>query len=172
MNKILFIILFNFTLIIGQSVDATMTIYKNRLALIKQPVSWVIENKSSEIEYGTIPEGIKESTPYLNLSNGTVLNQKLNKNIFSEYKLFKNSLGSSITITTIDDEDQFGTLISISPEGYTLQTRRDVIYIKKDHIKQISLRKIINNPRTSPVLQWDVLSETNNISGNLSLIHI
>jgi len=167
MNKILLIILFNFTLIIGQSVDATMTIYKNRLALIKQPVSWVIENKSSEIEYGTIPEGIKESTPYLNLSNGTVLNQKLNKNIFSEYKLFKNSLGSSVTITTIDDEDQFGTLISISPEGYTLQTRRDVIYIKKDHIKQISLRKIINNPRTSPVLQWDVLSETNNISGNL-----
>ena len=82
MNKILLIILFNFTLIIGQSVDATMTIYKNRLALIKQPVSWVIENKSSEIEYGTIPEGIKESTPYLNLSNGTVLNQKLNKNIF------------------------------------------------------------------------------------------
>ena len=48
MNKILLIILFNFTLIIGQSVDETMTIYKNRLALIKQPFSWVIENKSSK----------------------------------------------------------------------------------------------------------------------------
>jgi hypothetical protein len=142
-------------IIYSQSVDATMTIYRNGLALIKQPVSWIIDNQSNEIEYGIIPEGIKKSTPYLNLSNGKVFNQKLNYNIFSENTLFKKSLGSSVTITTIDDEDQFGTLISISPEGYTLQTRRDVIYIKK------------NNPRTRPVLQWDIISETNNPSGNL-----
>ena len=47
------------------------------------------------------------------------LNQKLNKNLFSEKKLFKESLGSSVTITTIDDEDQFGKLISISSDGYS-----------------------------------------------------
>jgi hypothetical protein len=154
-------------IIYSQSVDATMTIYRNGLALIKQPVSWIIDNQSNEIEYGIIPEGIKKSTPYLNLSNGKVFNQKLNYNIFSENTLFKKSLGSSVTITTIDDEDQFGTLISISPEGYTLQTRRDVIYIKKNHVKQVAVRKIINNPRTRPVLQWDIISETNNPSGNL-----
>ena len=154
-------------IIYSQSADATMTIYKNGLALIKQPVSWIIDNQSNEIEYGIIPEGIKKSTPYLNLSNGKVFNQKLNYNIFSENILFKKSLGSSVTITTIDDEDQFGTLISISPEGYTLQTRRDVIYIKKNHVKQVAVRKIIDNPRTRPVLQWDIISETNNPSGNL-----
>ena len=154
-------------IIYSQSVDATMTIYKNGLALIKQPVSWIIDNQSNEIEYDIIPEGIKKSTPYLNLSNGKVFNQKLNYNIFSENTLFKKSLGSSVTITTIDDEDQFGTLISISPEGYTLQTRRDVIYIKKNHVKQVAVRKIIDNPRTRPVLQWDIISETNNPSGNL-----
>ncbi len=154
-------------IIYSQSVDATMTIYKNGLALIKQPVSWIIDNQSNEIEYGIIPEGIKKSTPYLNLSNGKVFNQKLNYNIFSENTLFKKSLGSSVTITTVDDEDQFGTLISISPEGYTLQTRRDVIYIKKNHVKQVAVRKIIDNPRTRPVLQWDIISETNNPSGNL-----
>jgi len=154
-------------IIYSQSVDATMTIYKNGLALIKQPVSWIIDNQSNEIEYEIIPEGIKKSTPYLNLSNGKVFNQKLNYNIFSENTLFKKSLGSSVTITTIDDEDQFGTLISISPEGYTLQTRRDVIYIKKNHVKQVAVRKIIDNPRTRPVLQWDIISETNNPSGNL-----
>ena len=154
-------------IIYSQSVDATMTIYKNGLALIKQPVSWIIDNQSNEIEYEIIPEGIKKSTPYLNLSNGKVFNQKLNYNIFSENTLFKKSLGSSVTITTIDDEDQFGTLISISPEGYTVQTRRDVIYIKKNQVKQVAVRKIIDNPRTRPVLQWDIISETNNLSGNL-----
>ena len=154
-------------IIYSQSADATMTIYKNGLALIKQPVSWIIDNQSNEIEYEIIPEGINKSTPYLNLSNGKVLNQKLNYNIFSENTLFKKSLGSSVTITTIDDEDQFGTLISISPEGYTVQTRRDVIYIKKNQVKQVAVRKIIDNPRTRPVLQWDIVSETNNLSGNL-----
>jgi len=154
-------------IIYSQSADATMTIYKNGLALIKQPVSWIIDNQSNEIEYEIIPEGINKSTPYLNLSNGKVLNQKLNYNIFSENTLFKKSLGSSVTITTIDDEDQFGTLISISPEGYTVQTRRDVIYIKKNQVKQVAVRKIIDNPRTRPVLQWDIISETNNLSGNL-----
>lgn len=154
-------------IIYSQSADATMTIYKNGLALIKQPVSWIIDNQSNEIEYEIIPEGINKSTPYLNLSNGKVLNQKLNYNIFSENILFKKSLGSSVTITTIDDEDQFGTLISISPEGYTVQTRRDVIYIKKNQVKQVAVRKIIDNPRTRPVLQWDIISETNNLSGNL-----
>ena len=156
-----------FVIIYSQSNDATMTIYKNGFALIKQPVSWSIDKESSEIEYGILPEGIRESTPYLNLSNGKVLNQKLNKNLFSENTLFKKSLGSSVTITTVDDEDQFGKLISISPEGYTLQTRRDVIYIKKNHVKQVAVRKIIDNPRTRPVLQWDIISETNNPSGNL-----
>ena len=131
-----------YVVLLGQSTDATMTIYKNGLALINQPVSWIIDNQSNKIEYEIIPEGIKKSTPYLNLSNGKVFNQKLNYNIFSENTLFKNSLGSSVTITTIDDEDQFGTLISISPEGYTLQTRRDVVYIKKTHVKQVALRKI------------------------------
>ncbi|MDP6879068.1 MAG: hypothetical protein QGI18_10760, partial [Candidatus Marinimicrobia bacterium] len=154
-------------IIYSQSADATMTIYKNGLALIKQPVSWIIDNQTNEIEYEIIPEGINKSTPYLNLSNGKVLNQKLNYNIFSENTLFKKSLGSSVTITTIDDEDQFGTLISISPEGYTVQTRRDVIYIKKNQVKQVAVRKIIDNPRTRPVLQWDIISETNNLSGNL-----
>ena len=166
MKKIV-LLFFTCVIIYSQSIDATMTIYKNGFALIKQPVSWSIDKESSEIEYGILPEGIRESTPYLNLSNGKVLNQKLNKNLFSENTLFKKSLGSSVTITTIDDEDQFGTLISISPEGYTLQTRRDVIYIKKDHVKQISLRKIINNPRMRPVLQWNIFSESNNILGNL-----
>lgn len=165
--RIILLLSFTSIVVFCQSIDATMTIYKNGSALIKQPVSWLINNKSSEIEYSTLPDEIKESTPYLNLSNGRVLNQKLDKNLFSEKKLFKESLGSPVTITTIDDEDQYGTLISISSQGYIIQTRRDVIYIKKDQIKQLSSRKIVDNPRIMPVLKWNITSENNNVSGNL-----
>ena len=85
MKKIV-LLFFTCVIIYSQSIDASMTIYKNGFALIKQPVSWSIDKESSEIEYGTLPEGIRESTPYLNLSNGKVLNQKFNKNLFSENK--------------------------------------------------------------------------------------
>ena len=166
MKKII-LLLFISVIVYSQSFDATMTIYKNGLALIQQPVAWSINGGSSRIEFGTLPEGIRESTPYLSLLNGKVLNQKLNKNLFSEKKLFKESLGSSVTITTIDDEDQFGKLISISSDGYSIQTRRDVVHIKKDQVKQISSRKIIDNPMLRPALQWDVSSNQNNISGDL-----
>ena len=88
MKKIV-LLFFTCVIIYSQSIDATMTIYKNGFALIKQPVSWSIDKESSEIEYGILPEGIRESTPYLNLSNGKVLNQKLNKNLFSENTLLK-----------------------------------------------------------------------------------
>jgi hypothetical protein len=34
-------------------------------------------------------------------------------------------------------------------------------------VKQVAVRKIIDNPRTRPILQWNIISETNNPSGNL-----
>ena len=83
MKKII-LLLFTSVIVYSQSFDATMTIYKNGLALIQQPVAWSINDGSSRIEFGTLPEGIRESTPYLSLLNGKVLNQKLNKNLFSE----------------------------------------------------------------------------------------
>ena len=106
------------SLAFGQSENATMTIYKNGYALVKQPVDWSIGNSPGEVEYSVLPEGIKESSPYLNLQSGQVLNQKLDANLFSESILIKESLGDAVTITTIDDEDEYGTLIAISPDGY------------------------------------------------------
>ena len=95
------------SLAFGQSENATMTIYKNGYALIKQPVHWSLRNSPEEVEYSVLPEGIKESSPYLNLQTGQVLNQKLDGNLFSESVLFKESLGDVVTITTIDDEDEY-----------------------------------------------------------------
>ena len=122
------------SLAFGQSENATMTIYKNGYALVKQPVDWSIKNSLAEVEYGVLPEGIKESSPYLNLQSGQVINQKLDGNLFSGSMLIKESLGDYVTITTNDDEDEYGMLIAISPDGYTIQTRRDVIFLKKEQV--------------------------------------
>ena len=155
------------SLAFGQSENATMTIYKNGYALIKQPVDWTIRYSPGEVEYSVLPEGIKESSPYLNLQSGQVLNQKLDANLFSESILIKESLGDAVTITTIDDEDEYGTLIAISPNGYTIQTRRDVIFLKKEQVKKVTLRKVIENPQSRPMLRWKISSNDYHVTGDL-----
>ena len=155
------------SLAFGQSENATMTIYKNGYALVKQPVDWSISNTPGEVEYSVLPEGIKESSPYLNLQSGQVINQKLDGNLFSESILIKESLGDYATITTIDDEDEYGTLIAISPDGYTIQTRRDVIFLKKEQVKKVTLRKVVENPKFRPSLRWKVSSNDYHVTGDL-----
>ena len=155
------------TLAFGQSENATMTIYKNGYALIKQPVHWSLRNSPEEVEYSVLPEGIKESSPYLNLQTGQVLNQKLDGNLFSESVLFKESLGDVVTITTIDDEDEYGTLIAISSDGYTIQTRRDVIFLKKEQVKKVTLRRVVENPQSGLLLRWKISSNDYLVKGDL-----
>ena len=155
------------SLALGQSDNATMTIYKNGYALVKQPVDWSISNTPGEVEYSVLPEGIKESSPYLNLQSGQVINQKLDGNLFSESILIKESLGDYVTITTIDDEDEYGRLIAISPDGYTIQTRRDVVFLKKEQVKKVTLRKVVENPKFRPSLRWKISSNDYHVTGDL-----
>jgi len=164
-NSLLSILIISF--VFGQSENAIMTIYKNGYALVKQPVDWSIRNSPGEVEYSVLPEGIKESSPYLNLHSGQVINQKLDGNLFSESTLIKQSLGDYVTITTIDDEDEYGTLIAISPDGYTIQTRRDVVFLKKEQVKKVTLRKVIDNPQFHPSLRWKISSNDYNVTGSL-----
>ena len=164
-NSLLSILIIS--LAFGQSENATMTIYKNGYALIKQPVDWSIKSSLEEVEYSMLPEGIKESSPYLTLQSGQVINQKLDGNLFSGSILINESLGDYVTITTIDDEDEYGTLIAISPDGYTIQTRRDVIFLKKEQVKKVSLRKVVENPKFRPSLRWKISSNNYNVAGDL-----
>ena len=71
------------------------------------------------------------------------------------------------TITTIDDEDEYGTLIAISPDGYTIQTRRDVIFLKKEQVKKVTLRKVVENPKFRPSLRWKISSNDYHVTGDL-----
>ena len=155
------------SLAFGQSENATMTIYKNGYALVKQPVDWSIKNSLAEVEYGVLPEGIKESSPYLNLQSGQVINQKLDGNLFSGSMLIKESLGDYVTITTNVDEDEYGMLIAISPDGYTIQTRRDVIFLKKEQVKKVAVRKVVENPKFQPSLRWKISSNDYHVTGDL-----
>ena len=44
--------------LVGQSEDATLTIYKDGTALIKQPVGWEIPSGNSYVTWSSLPNGI------------------------------------------------------------------------------------------------------------------
>ena len=77
------IILFLCCVICAQSGDATLTIYKDGTALIKQPVSWRIPSGYSNITWGNLPNGIHRETPFLNLDD-VELSEGIKKRIIAE----------------------------------------------------------------------------------------
>ena len=76
MKKTIYLILL--TLLIGQSEDATLTIYKDGTALIKQPVGWAIPSGSSYVTWSSLPNGIHRDTPFLNLNGANIILRMLN----------------------------------------------------------------------------------------------
>ena len=71
-----------FTLsLFAQSEDATLTIYKDGTALIKQPASWSIPAGYSTINWKNLPNGIHRDTPFLNLKGVDIVSQRFNENI-------------------------------------------------------------------------------------------
>ena len=68
--------------LIGQSNDAIITMYKDEVALIKQPVSWTLERNQNTITWDLLPVGIIKDSPFLFLDNARVKMQRLNQDVF------------------------------------------------------------------------------------------
>ena len=71
-----------------QSEDATLTVYKDGTALIKQPVGWSIPSGVSYITWNSLPNGIDKDTPFLNITGADILSQRFNNNTFTGIDFF------------------------------------------------------------------------------------
>ena len=63
MKKFFFIVALLY-IAFSQSEDATLTIYKDGSALIKQPVAWSVPAGNSYVTWGNLPSGIHRDTPF------------------------------------------------------------------------------------------------------------
>ena len=66
----------------AQSNNATMTMYKDGFALIKQPVAWNLEPGENTIAWNLLPEGMIKDSPFLTMDNADVKMQRLNQDVF------------------------------------------------------------------------------------------
>jgi len=156
-------------LLSAQSNSATMTMYKDGFALIKQPVSWNIELGQDTVSWNLLPKGLIQDSPFLSLQNATVNMQRLNKDIFYFSKYLNNYLGKNIEVELINGTSFSGTLVEMSNDNITITRKRSTTSFNKDRVDYITVPGQLNNVIFKPSLTW-VISPYNrlgSVRGNL-----
>lgn len=162
------IILFLLSQVWGQSVDASLTIYKDGFGLVKQPVAWTVNAGSNTIKYDRLTDGMYADSPFLDLQNAEVYTQRLNLNIFSSNNLFHNNLGKRVELKLSGEKAISGTLLEYSPSQVTIQTKSNVQSFLRNNLDYISIKKDDKIIQFRPVLSWDILAKkAGKIQGNL-----
>ncbi|MFQ6612134.1 MAG: DUF4139 domain-containing protein [Fidelibacterota bacterium] len=167
MRKIL-VSLFLLSVVFGQSTHATMTLYKDDQALIKQPVAWQLEPGTSTISYNILPDGIVKDSPFISLSNGKVLMQRWDASVFNFNRHLHRFLGDKIQLKIIDEKSITGILTEITPGSISIQRKREVVSISRQRIEQIITPGLLENVTYKPALTWKVQHKKGGpVRGNL-----
>lgn len=159
MKKILYIALSAF--LIGQSEDATLTIYKDGTALIKQPVGWTIPSGSSYVTWSSLPNGIHRDTPFLNLDGANIVSQRFNDNIFTGIDFFNKLRGEQIQVKPKNGKLVKGTLLEISSGSVTISHQDGIITFNRNELEYLgSKNEDLDPPTFNPFLSWDLESKS------------
>jgi len=153
----------------GQSNNAIITMYKDEIALIKQPVSWTLESDQNTISWDLLPVGIIKDSPFLSLDNARVKLQRLNQDVFRFSDRLFDFLGQTIDVELINGKSMSGKLIEVNDKTITLQRRRSVISFNRERIDYINASGLMENIVYKPSLTWNVSYENkrNIIEGDL-----
>tara|TARA_B110001452_G_scaffold119610_1_gene99256 strand:+ start:8041 stop:9384 length:1344 start_codon:yes stop_codon:yes gene_type:complete len=160
MKKILLLVLL-FNYLVSQSEDATLTIYKDGTALIKQPVGWSVPLGLSYITWNSLPNGIDRDTPFLNIRGVDILSQRFNNNIFKGNDFFNGLRGQLVQVKPKRSKLIKGTLLEFSSNSITLDHSSGIISFNRSEIEFLG-SKIENtdSPIFTPFLSWDLKSKS------------
>ncbi len=157
--KKLILSLLTLSLVWGQSVNASLTIYKDGFALVKQPVEWDIKAGHNNIKFDRLTNGMFSDSPFLDLPNAEVYAQRLNRNIFSSNQVFNNSLGDKVELKLVGEKPISGTLLEYSSSHVTIQSRGDIQNYSRNNIEYISVKESGISNQLRPFLSWDIFSK-------------
>ena len=158
------LILIFISFLIGQSENATLTLYKDGTALIKQPVGWSIPSGNSYVTWSSLPNGIHRDTPFLNLDGATITSQRFNDNIFTGIDYFNKLRGQEIQVKPKEGKLVKGTLLEISTGSVTLAHQSGIITFNRNELEYLgSKNKDMDLPTFNPFLSWDLNSKEDKV---------
>jgi len=154
--------------ICAQSGDATLTIYKDGTALIKQPVIWTVSKGKSVINWNKLPASIQRDTPFLNLDGATVISQRFNDKVFSSTDYFMDLKGQKISLKPNGGKMITGLLMEINQKSVSISYRNGVYTFNREELEYMSSLNKVPNPVFKPYLSWDIqTSKAGNLKGEL-----
>ena len=136
MRQTIYIFLIS-SMLLAQSSEATLTIYKDGTALIKQPVAWSIPSGYSYVTWDEIPNGMHRETPFLNIEGTDILTQRFNDDIFSGTDYFNSLRGEEIQVKPKEGKLVKGTLLEISPSSVTISHQSGIISFNRNELEYI-----------------------------------
>ena len=156
----------------AQSNDAVITMYKDQIALIKQPVLWELESEQKTITWDLLPGGIVKDSPFLSLKNASVKMQRLNQDVFRFSNRLYDYLGKTIDVELINGKGISGSLIELTDRTITLQRKRSIISFNRDRIDYINAPGLIENIVYKPSITWNISYEDQPIQVEGDLIYL
>ncbi|MFL3008102.1 MAG: DUF4139 domain-containing protein [Candidatus Neomarinimicrobiota bacterium] len=154
------ILSFIFCLLFSQSENATLTLYKDGTALVKQPVAWSIPSGDSYVTWSSLPNGIHKDTPFLNLEGATIISQRFNDNVFTGIDYFNKLRGQEIQVKPKGGKIVKGTLLEISSGSVTISHQSGIITFNRAELEFLgSKNKDMDLPTFNPFLSWDLNSK-------------
>ena len=168
MKKIIGILIAS-SLLIAQSKNATMTMYKDGFGLVKQPVSWDVALGQDTISWDLLPVGLIKDSPFLTLQNGIVNMQRLNQDVFYFSEYLNNFLGKVIQVELINGTSFKGTLVEMRGDNITITQKRTTISFNRDRVDYITVPGKPNNAIFKPSLTWVIspYKRSGSVTGNL-----
>ena len=149
-----------FYLLLAQSENATLTLYKDGTALVKQPVAWSIPAGDSYVTWSSLPNGIHKDTPFLNLEGATIISQRFNDNVFTGIDYFSKLRGQEIQVKPKGGKIVKGTLLEISSGSVTISHQSGIITFNRAELEFLgSKNKDMDLPTFNPFLSWDLNSK-------------
>ncbi len=167
MKKVIWIFLF-LTYGFSQSYNATITLYKDKFALVSQPVEWSMIMGENQVSYNLLPKGMFTDSPFLVIPGATIISQTLDADIFHSQEYYLSKLGYPIKLKTIEGKSFEGLLLDYTSAGITLLEDQEMIYIPSDKIEYFTMDKFVENFQFKPSLEWSIITnESGNKEGSL-----
>ena len=143
------------SLLIGQSSSATMTIYKDGIALVKQPVSWETDRGSQVLSFDQLPPGIVKDSPFLMVNGADIQLQRMNEDIFSSGNFLQRNIGYEITVKFLDGKTESGNLIEYDGSKLSIRKRSRITHVPIRNLASITFTADTEHENIRPSLDWN-----------------
>lgn len=157
MNRFLILLLL-VSGILPQSKKAVITLYNDGYGLIRQPVSFQVQIGLNNFSYPDLPARIEPGSVFLSISEGTIIKQKYNNNVYDTFSFLNSSLGTNVTLKMKGSKSVKGRLIDVDNRWLSVKSKNQVHVLNMSEVIEVVSNNKISNLSIAPSMEWEIKS--------------